>query len=403
MIELGVVDLEGKIRTRSSFLPLEKIKEFGFDGSSIGLASIEDSDLLAKADLSKVYRFKTMNEEVEFYFCNIFKNENQYELDLRRFYTNFFANFPFKVNVGFELEFYIIGKNEENGKYMFPFPVDKEKFLIRNLMKALNELGFKPIMEHSEVGEGQHEIVVEKEEASSVADKITFFKYFLNVFFFERGKQITFMPKPFYGLAGNGMHIHLSLEKNGRKISFLSSEEGKSFLEGILAHIKEITLFLNPSVNSYKRLVPGFEAPCYISWGIGNRSTLVRIPNYRKGDEFRIEVRSPDPLANPYLAIVLLVSAGLDGIENKLKIRNALNENAYHKNELETLPGSLKESIEEAKKSEFVKKVLGNIAEIFIKRKEKEWKEYEEFCRKKNILPETKEITEWEKKKYLYC
>ena len=361
MIELGLIDIKGNIRTRSFIDKTALRKSFGFDGSSVGLAPIEDSDLIAVPDKSfkKVYKLK--GDTIEFYLCNVYKEAKPYSLDLRAFLKRYLSSYPYRVEIGPEIEFYLLeGEHKSNTHYMMPYPLDRDKPLIRNFMKELNALGYGVKLEHSEVGEGQHEITISHDEASKMADKIAFYKYYARIFFAEEGRTVTFLPKPYIRLNGSGMHLHISLERkdNRKRISFLRDKEGKMFIAGLLNHIREITAFLNSTENSYKRLVPGFEAPCYRTWGVGNRSCLIRIPSYHlEKDQYRIELRSPDPQMNPYLGIIAILEAGIKGIEEKAQLEPPIKENVYSNPEYrsKTLPKNLEEAIEIAKKSKLVK------------------------------------------------
>ena len=367
MIELGIVDLDGNIRTRSG-----EVKESGFDSSSVGLAPIEDSDLMAKLDGRK-WSYKLKEELIEFHFCNVYKRDKPHPLDVRRLLRDYLKKYPYEVKIGPEIEFYIEeGQHESNENYMLPYPLDRDKPLIQEFMGKLDDMGYGVKLEHSEVGEGQHEITIAADDPMAMADKILFYKYYARIFFKENKKTVTFEPKPYKGLNGSGMHLHISLKKDGKQISFLRDAEGQSFLAGVLKHIKEITVFLNPTENSYDRLDPGYEAPVYISWGIGNRSALIRIPNYREGDEYRFELRSPDPLMNPYLGFIAILEAGLDGVRKKLKPPEPIQKNVYEVKGLDRLPSSLKEAIEEAEKSDLLKGVMGKAFDAYIKLKEKQ-------------------------------
>lgn len=219
------------------------------------------------------------------------------------------------------------------------------------------------------------------------------------------------MPKPIYDFPGNGMHLHISLWKDGENVFI--GEDGLSdtalhFIGGILKHAKALAALTNPTVNSYKRLVPGYEAPVYISWGYRNRSALIRVPAF-KGSGARIEYRCPDPSANPYLALAGILMAGLDGIKKKVEPDSYVETNVYEMDDAErerlgidTLPGSLGEALEELKKDKTVREALGGAYKNFIDYKEREWEEYIEYLSSRDIPADTKKVTEWELERYFY-
>jgi len=252
------------------------------------------------------------------------------------------------------------------------------------------------------VAPSQHEIDFRYTDILKTADNIQTFKWVVKTISIVNGLHATFMPKPFEGVAGSGMHVHLSLFSKGRNAFYdPESEHGLSevalnFIGGIIAHAKEITAITNPTINSYKRLLPGFEAPVNISWALGNRSAMIRIPSARE-EATRLEFRSPDPTCNPYLALALALAAGLDGIENKITPPNPVDENIFdmkgsRKKQLmiDNLPQSLWHALEYTKVSEFVKGVLGqHIFSTFIRARESDWSEFGAA------------VTSWEVKKYM--
>ena len=270
-------------------------------------------------------------------------------------------------------------------------------------MLTLEDMGFEIEASHHEVAPAQHEIDFRYDEGLATADNIMTFKLAVKTIAKRFGLFASFMPKPKYGVNGSGMHINMSVSKDGKNIFNDSSDElGLSreayyFIGGLLKHMQGMTAITNPLINSYKRLVPGYEAPVYIAWSATNRSPLIRIPAAR-GEATRIELRCPDPAANPYLALSVCLAAGLDGIKNKLQPPAPVNANIFHmeKEELkrlhiETLPANLHEAVKELKKDEFICSVLGNhIAEKYAEAKEAEWEAYRE------------QITDWEISNYLY-
>ncbi len=256
----------------------------------------------------------------------------------------------------------------------------------RDIVITLDKLGFEIEASHHEVAPGQHEIDFKYTDAVTAADNIQVFELVVKNIARRYGLHATFMPKPLYGVSGSGMHIHLSLFRGTENTFYDASDElglsqtARYFLAGILKHAKGFTAITNPLVNSYKRLVPGYEAPCYVAWSPTNRSPLVRIPASR-GLSTRLEVRSPDPSANPYLALAVMLKAGLDGIKNRLKLPRETDRNIYVMDEeeleregIESLPITLKEALEELKKDPVICEALGEHAlRNFIEAKEIEW------------------------------
>ena len=322
------------------------------------------------------------------------------------------AEMGFTMNVGPEAEFFLF-KTEEDGYptldtndhagYFDLSPVDRGEQARRDMVLALKELDFQIEASHHEVAPGQHEIDFKYADALHAADNIATFKFVVRIVAQKHDLHATFMPKPKAGVNGSGMHINMSLSRDGRNI--FQDPEGKDglsreayyFIGGIMKHIKAITAITNPLVNSYKRLVPGYEAPVYIAWSTTNRSPLIRIPASR-GDETRIELRSPDPAANPYLALAVCLRAGLEGIREKIEPPESVNCNIFFMSDeekslagIERLPGTLFEAIEELEKDEFIRNSLGNhVANKYIEAKKEEWNKY---CA---------QITDWEIDEYLY-
>lgn len=415
--ELGIIDSDGRLRTRT--IPRKCIKDvlengYGFDGSSVGLASIEDSDMVAIPDINTLKIFEDNHHRIGFMLCDVFKNDKPFGGYSRFILKRILREIKFDAFVGPEVEFYI--KKPElkgNREYMNPYPTDEFKPLKRELILELDKFGFDVKLEHHEVGDGQHEITFEHDTPLAMADKIIFYKYFLRIFFAKHGLQVTFMPKPFFGLAGNGMHCHFSLWKNNNPLFVEDenlTESAFSFIAGVLAHAKEITSSTNSCVNSFKRLVPGYEAPCYVAWGYGNRSTFVRVPVYTKNDVGRVEIRSPDPLCNPYIAFASILMAGIDGIKKKLKPPEPTNFNVYKLDEkkmrelgIETLPKNLNEAITHTEKGRILKNLLGDSFGLFMNLKKKEWKSYIAFLEGKKLPIDTIKVTEWEHKSYFHA
>ena len=316
-------------------------------------------------------------------------------------------------HVGPELEFFLFDTDDsgrpttntsEKAGYFDLGPLDLGENVRRDMVLTLEDMGFEIESSHHEVAPAQHEIDFKYADALSAADNIMTFKLAVRTIAKRHGLHATFMPKPKAGVDGSGMHINMSLSKNGQNIFYDGadanglSQEAYYFLGGIMAHSKAITAITNPLVNSYKRLVPGFEAPVYIAWSTTNRSPLIRIPAAADGEGTRIELRSPDSAANPYLTLAVCLSAGLEGIREKIEPPQSINANIFALSEkereelhIDQLPGTLLEAVEELEKDTFIQKVLGDhIAGKYIDAKRKEWHEYRS------------QVSEWEIQEYLY-
>ena len=294
--------------------------------------------------------------------------------------------------IGTECEFYLFKTDEEGeptmithdkGGYFDIAPIDKGENIRREICLCLEEMGIKPESSHHEQGPGQNEIDFKYSDSLTAADNFITFKSVVKAIATRNGLFASFLPKPIADESGNGLHINLSLLKNGTNIfenNKWEQENAKNFIAGILSKAKEITAFLNPLVNSYERFGK-FEAPKYISWSHQNRSQLIRIPA-ATGEKTRMELRSPDSSINPYIAFSLIIGAGLYGIENSIELPEAVNENLYTTsdevlNNIEKLPESLEEAINIAKNSEFIKDIIGEeVLKRYIELKEIEIKEY---------------------------
>ncbi|MDY2590759.1 MAG: glutamine synthetase, partial [Agathobacter sp.] len=282
-------------------------------------------------------------------------------------------------------------------------PIDLGENARRDMVLTLEEMGFEIEASHHEVAPAQHEIDFKYDEAIQTADNIMTFKLAVKTIAKRHGLFASFMPKPKYGVCGSGMHINMSLFKDGKNIfndekdELGLSKEAYYFIGGIMKHIKGMTAITNPLVNSYKRLVPGFEAPINIAWSATNRSPLIRIPSTR-GEGTRVELRNPDPAANPYLTLAVCLSAGLDGIENEIMPPAQVNENIFEISQelkrdldIDAIPTDLHQAIKELKKDELVQNTLGeHVCEKYIEAKEAEWARYREY------------VTNWEIEEYLY-
>ncbi len=390
-----------------------------FDGAAVdGLARPEESDMYLKPDLDTmaVFPWRPQQGKVARLICDVMKPDGiPSEGDSRYILKKVIReakDLGYTFNVGPECEFFLFHTDNdglptrvthEQAGYFDLSPLDLGENARRDIILNLEEMGFEIESSHHEIAPAQHEIDFKYGDALKTADNIMTFKLAVKSIAKQHGLHATFMPKPKAGLNGSGMHTHMSLSKNGINIFEDSdvenglSREAYYFIAGIMKHIRGMSLILNPVVNSYKRLIPGYDAPVYVSWSRINRTPLIRIPA-AKGHGTRIELRSPDPACNPYLALALCLAAGLDGISNQLVCPPPINRNNYHMTEkeveslgIERLPGNLYEAVREFQKDEFVQSVLGkHISEQYMELKMKEWRQYEA------------EVTDWEIQKYLY-
>ena len=334
-------------------------------------------------------------------FCDVIKPDGTpYEGDPRKVLKDILrkaADLGYSFYVGPELEYFyfksdLMPEVLDQGGYFDLIPSDVATDLRRETVLMLQNMGIQVEYSHHEVAPSQHEIDMKYTDALTMADNVMTYRLIVKEVALKHGVYATFMPKPLFGENGSGMHTHQSLFKGDQNAFFDAdaeyhlSDDGKSYIAGLLEHAAEITLVTNQWVNSYKRLVPGYEAPVYISWAVRNRSDLVRVPLYKPGKEkaTRAEYRSPDPACNPYLAFAVMLAAGLDGIEKGLKLRDPVKENVYEmsaedreKRNIKMLPGNLHDAIRLTEKSELVRKTLGDhIFSNLIKNKIKEWEKY---------------------------
>ncbi len=353
-----------------------------FDASSVpGFADISRSDLFLHPQIDTVNTlpWRPSQGRVVRFYCDIADPEgNPFEFDSRAVLKKAAARaqaLGFYPKIGTEFEFYLCLTDERANPLMEPHdeggcfdiaPLDKGENVRREICLALEEMGLYPENSHHECGRGQNEIDFKYGDALEAADHFLTFKSAVKNIAARNGLFASFMPKPFKDMSGSGLHVNISLNKNGKNL-FRSadsghSEEAESFIAGVLKRAREMSAFLNASVNSYERL-GAFGAPKYVGWSHRNRSSLIRIPA-AKGENVRMELRNPDAVMNPYLGFALIISAGLDGIEKKLKLKKSVNGNLYTADKsvldkLDPLPGSLCEAVEIAKKSRFVQKVIG--------------------------------------------
>jgi len=379
--------------------------ELMFDGSSIdGFVRIEESDMYLRPDPSTfaVFPWRPRDGAVARLICDIYNPDGTpFAGDPRNVLRRAIqeaGEMGYTMNVGPELEFYLFHIDNEGrpttitqdrAGYFDMAPVDLGENARRDMVLILEQMGFEIEASHHEVGGGQHEIDFKYSDALDVADKIVTFKFVVRTTAQRHGLHATFMAKPIYGIAGSGMHTNQSLMKNEENVFYNPtspdglSQECMYYVGGLMEHIKAITAIANPNVNSYKRLVSGFEAPVYIAWSGRNRSPLIRIPA-KRGLSTRIELRSPDPSCNPYLSLAVCLKAGLDGIKNKIAPPAQCNRNIYEMTTTEreelgigSLPESLSQAILELKKDQVIKEALGeHVFNRFIEAKKIEWDRY---------------------------
>jgi glutamine synthetase len=377
----------------------------GFDGSSIqGYARIDESDMIAKPDLKtfQILPWRPKEKSVARMFADIYEPDGTpYKGDPRwalKRNLKKAADLGYTFYVGPELEYFYFKSSEgkpevlDNGGYFDLTPMDSATELRRETILTLEAMGIHVEYSHHEVAPSQHEIDLRYADALSMADNAMTYRLVVKEIAMKHGVYATFMPKPIFGQNGSGMHTHQSLFK-GDKNAFFDSKDpfhlskmARSYIAGILKYAPEFTSITSQWINSYKRLVPGYEAPVYLSWARRNRSALVRIPMYKPGKEkaTRIELRSPDPACNPYLAFAVMLAAGLKGIEKGYELREPVEEDIFEMSEetrkkhgIESLPGNLLEAIQLTEKSELVRETLGDhIFEKFISNKKIEWDQY---------------------------
>ncbi|MDY6774486.1 MAG: type I glutamate--ammonia ligase [Halobacteria archaeon] len=402
----------------------EKAFEEGiwFDGSSIdGFVRIQESDMRLDPDPDTFailpWKHKESGAKTARLICDVknmdgepFEGDPRYVLKraLDRADEMGFDT----VNVGPEPEFFAFETDEDgngttephdSGGYFDLAPKDMASDLRRDMIFALEEMGFDIEASHHEVAEGQHEIDFKYDDGLTTADNIATFRSVVRAVAELNDVHATFMPKPIAGINGSGMHTHLSLfDDDGNAFhdpddEFGLSDTAKSFLAGLLEHAPAITAVTNPTVNSYKRLVPGYEAPVYVAWSDINRSALIRKPAARTPAASRVELRSPDPSSNPYLALAVMLHAGLDGIERGLEAPDPVRENIYEFDEekrdeygIDTLPPNLKEAVDALEEDDVILDALGDhVSEKFVEAKRHEWNEYKAY------------VSDWETDRYL--
>ena len=383
-----------------------------FDGSSVdGFVRIEESDMFLHPDLDTfaIFPWRPQQGRVARLICDVYRSNGEpFEGDSRyilKQQVEKARKMGYEFNVGPECEFFLYHTDDdglpttlthEKAGYFDMGPIDLGENARRDMILTLEDMGF-------EIEASQHEIDFKYEDAVKTADNIMTFKLAVKTIAKRHGLHATFMPKPKVGVCGSGMHINMSLSKDGKNAFYDASDElGLSreayyFIGGIMKHMKGMTAITNQLVNSYKRFVPGYEAPVYIAWSAKNRSPLIRIPAV-KGEGTRIELRSPDPAANPYLTLAVCLAAGLDGIENEIMPPKSVDQNIFEMSKvekkaakIEALPCNLLDAVRELEKDEFIKDVLGeHMTDLYVRAKKAEWNDY------------TMQVTSWEVDQYLY-
>ncbi len=420
-IRLQFTDMFGNLKNVAiTASQLEKALENKcmFDGSSIeGFVRIEESDMYLYPDFDtmQIFPWRPQQGKVARLICDVYRPGGEpFEGDPRYILKRAIKEaekMGYLFEVGPECEFFLFHTDEnalpttithEQAGYFDLGPVDFGENARRDMVLTLEDMGFVIEASHHEVAPAQHEIDFRYDEALVTADNIMTFKLAVKTIAKRHGLHATFMPKPKYGVNGSGMHINMSLSKDGKNIfADPSDRQGLSreaywFIGGIMKHMKGMTAITNPLVNSYKRLVPGYEAPVYIAWSATNRSPLIRIPA-AGGEGTRVELRCPDPSANPYLALAVCLQAGLDGIRDRIMPPASVDRNIFSMTEeerkslhIEEIPGTLIEAVGELEKDAFIRSVLGeHISAKYVEAKKREWEAYRS------------QVTDWEIQAYL--
>ncbi len=422
-IRLQFTDIFGTLKNiaiTSSQLEKALDNKCMFDGSSVeGFVRIEESDMYLYPDYDtfEIFPWRPQQGKVARLICDVYTPDGKpFEGDPRWILKKTIkeANeMGYRFDVGPECEFFLFHTDDnglpttlshEKAGYFDLGPNDLGENIRRDMVLTLEEMGFEIEASHHEVAPAQHEIDFKYDEVLKTADNIQTFKMTVKTIAKRHGLYATFMPKPKFGISGSGMHINMSLATEAGKNIF-ADEKGKiglsddayHFIAGIMKHARGMSAITNPLVNSYKRLVPGYEAPVYIAWSAKNRSPLIRIPASR-GNGTRVELRNPDPTANPYLVLALCLAAGLDGIKNKIEVPDSVDCNIYEMTPgerraagIENMPADLKEAVDCLVADEFLCSVLGeHITTKYVEAKMKEWENY------------TTRVSQWEIDEYLY-
>jgi len=389
-----------------------------FDGSSIeGFVRIEESDMLLAPDLStfRLFPWGTPDARIARLICDINRPDGTpFPGDPRGVLKRTIAraaNLGYAMNAGMEAEFFLFRKGPDGtvstathdvGSYFDLAPADLGEDARRAMVDVLEQMGFEVEASHHEVAHGQHEIDFRYADALLTADNIATFRFVIKHVAHQFGLAASFMPKPIFGQNGSGMHTHQSLFRGkdnafwDKKAEWELSPVALHYIGGLLKHARGMSAITNPLVNSYKRLVPGFEAPVNVAWSMRNRSPLIRVPE-RRGAGTRVELRAPDPAANPYLALAVMLAAGLDGVETQADWREPVNENIWEMSHrerrrlrIDDLPHDLNEALDELEKDAVITGALGeHVTRHFLEAKRREWQEY------------ITQVTDWELRNYL--
>lgn len=421
-IRLQFTDIFGNMKNMAvTVSQLEKVmnNECMFDGSSIqGFSGAEESDMCLHPDLNtfEIFPWRPQQGKVARLICDVcLPDGTPYRTDPRYVLKKVIreaAEMGYVMDAGPECEFFLFHTDEaglpttlthEQGSYFDVGPLDLGENARRDMVLTLEDMGFEIEASHHEIAPAQHEIDFHYDEALATADNLMTFKLVVKTIAKRHGLHATFMPKPKIETDGSGMHINLSLRKDGVNI-FRDDEdenglsrEAYYFIGGLMKHMKAITCITNPTVNSYKRFVPGYEAPVYMTWSTKSRSSMIRIPAVR-GEHTRIELRSPDPSANPYLALAVLLAAGLDGIRNQIQPPKSVEQNVQlmtdeqrEELQIEALPRSLEAAVRDLEQDSFIQGVLGaDLSEKIIAAHKKA---YYDYCM---------QVTDWEIANYLH-
>lgn len=422
-IRLQFTDIFGTLKNiaiTSSQLEKALDNKCMFDGSSVeGFVRIEESDMYLYPDYDtfEIFPWRPQQGKVARLICDVYTPDGKpFEGDPRWILKKTIkeANeMGYRFDVGPECEFFLFHTDDnglpttlshEKAGYFDLGPNDLGENIRRDMVLTLEEMGFEIEASHHEVAPAQHEIDFKYDEVLKTADNIQTFRMTVKTIAKRHGLYATFMPKPKFGISGSGMHINMSLATEEGKNIFADengkiglSDDAYHFIAGIMKHARGMSAITNPLVNSYKRLVPGYEAPVYIAWSAKNRSPLIRIPASR-GNGTRVELRNPDPTANPYLVLALCLAAGLDGIKNKIEVPESVDCNIYEMTPgerraagIENMPADLKEAVDCLVADEFLCSVLGeHITTKYVEAKMKEWENY------------TTRVSQWEIDEYLY-
>lgn len=406
-LRLQFVDIQGMVK--SVGIPVSQTEKaltagISFDGSSIeGFVRIEESDMVLKPDINtyQILPWEVGGGRAARMICDVYKPDGKpFEGDPRYVLKKAMeeaASKGFVMNTGPEIEFFLFEKKDGEatnkphdfgGYFDFP-PIDRAEEIRQNIVIWLENMGFSIEASHHEVAAGQHEIDFKYADALTTADNVITFKFVTKTIALKNNLHASFMPKPVFGINGSGMHTNISLFRGNVNAFYDETKEYqvsdtlRHFIGGLRKHVKAFTAITNPLVNSYKRLVPGYEAPVYVSWSGANRSSLMRIPAAR-GMSTRIELRNPDPSCNPYLAFAVILMSGLDGIENEIDPGKPTTQNLFHLTEeerkkmgIESLPGTLTDALNYLEKDSTVRNALGeHVFRDFMRLGRAEWDAY---------------------------